>query len=109
MVGGGGEWGTLNRGEARVGFPIPKQQAGEIPRGIYSSESGLGGRSGEDTCQSDQTTEKVAGRCGVNRIDRGAESEAWKLNYKARLSHRGSLFCLFLPSREAADPAQARV
>lgn len=42
------------------------------------------GRSREDTCQSDQTTEKVTGRCGMNRVDRGAESEAWKMNCKTK-------------------------
>lgn len=46
MVGGGG-WRALNRGEARVGFPMTKQQAGklsEVPRGVCSSEAGLDGQ-----------------------------------------------------------------
>lgn len=86
-VGGGRGWGALNRGEARVGFPC--QSSRQVSCGWYLGESApvtlaWVGRSREDTCQSDQMTEKVAGRCGMNRVDRGAESEAWKLNCKAR-------------------------
>lgn len=46
MVGGGGG-GVGGSGEARMGFPTPKQQAGKlsvVPRGVCSGEAGLGGQ-----------------------------------------------------------------